>query len=427
MKKYNYITATKLIDLLLTGSLFTGLGIFILSTKTFIFLAFSYIAGIIFVVLGLIKLIQIILGKKVSKENALKLSDSLVNIGIGIFILVFPNMPIHIFILAFFLYVLALGITRGVNYFILKANKVRGRLMDLLSSIFYICFCLFLIQSPNIRSGLVMNIIGIYFIAYGSMYLKDFIMTLLPKSKINLKKRHIRISLPVLFQAIIPKVVLDKVNEYISTNEQEGIEIRDLNEYHSDEKADMEVYIHVTNTGFGQVGHVDICIGDEFYSYGNYDNDSVRFNELIGDGVLIKAYKEDYIPFVIKDSGKTLFCFGLKLEEEQKKRVLNKLQTLWKDLVVWTPPAYTGKEDMYASRLLHHVHDTNFYKFKRGKFKTYFVVTTNCVQLADYVLGSVGLDILNLNGIITPGAYYDYLNHQFLLNSKVVIYRKIYK
>lgn len=427
MGKYKYTDTVKLIDLLLSGSLFMGLGVFILSTKTFIFLAFSYIAGIIFIVSGLSKFLHLFLGKKISEENAIKLSDGFINIGIGIFILSFPKMPSRIFILVFMVYILALALTRGLNYIILKNNEVKGRWIDLFTCIFYMLFTLFLIVSPSLREGLVMNIIGIYFIAYGFMYLKDFFSALLPIKSKNNFKRHIRISLPVLFQAIIPKVVLDKVNEVLSTDENEGIKVKDLNEYHSDEKADIEVYIHVTKEGFGQVGHVDICIGDEFYSYGNYDNNSVRLNETIGDGVLIKSYKKEYIPFVIKDSNKTLFCFGIKLNDEQKKRVLKRLEYLWKDLVVWQPPAYTGKDDMYASRLANAVVDTTFYKFNRGKFKTYFVVTTNCVQLADYVLGSVGMDVLNMNGIITPGAYYDYLNHQFSLNSKVVIYRKIYK
>lgn len=427
MIKKIYADKVRLFDILVTGLLFIGLGIFILNTKTFIFLAFSFIVGIIFVLDGVLKGLQLIL-QKIKKEDALKISDVLVNIGIGIFILSIRKMTSSFFIWIFMLYTFLLGSCRGVNYIILKNNNVKGRWIDFISCVFYICFSLFLIKTPQIRQPLVMNLIGTYFILYGLARLKEFILYILPAKTKNNFKRHIRMSLPVLFLAIVPKVVLDKVNSFLSTFDEEDEPVS-LNEIKSDEKADIEVYIHVSDSGFGQMGHVDLCIGDEFFSYGNYDYNSVRLNETLGDGVLIKSYKDEYIPFVIKDSNKTLFCFGLKLNEESKKRVYKQLKTLKNDLIEWNPPEYTGDTniDMYASRLKHNVNKTKFYKFKRSKFKTYFVVTTNCVQLADYVLGSMGLDILNMNGIITPGAYYDYLNRQFQLNNKMIIYRKIYK
>lgn len=52
------------------------------------------------------------------------------------------------------------------------------------------------------------------------------------------------------------------------------------------------------------------------------------------------------------------------------------------------------------------------YKFSSGKFKTYFVMTTNCVQLVDDVVGATGLDILDNHGFLTPGAYHVYLDKE---------------
>ena len=43
-------------------------------------------------------------------------------------------------------------------------------------------------------------------------------------------------------------------------------------------------------------------------------------------------------------------------------------------------------------------------KVKEGPFATYFALNTNCVQLADTILGPTGLDILAVNGIPTPAA-----------------------
>ena len=54
-----------------------------------------------------------------------------------------------------------------------------------------------------------------------------------------------------------------------------------------------------------------------------------------------------------------------------------------------------------------------FYKFTSSKFKTYFVLSTNCVLLADSIVGEAGTDILSPQGFIVPGTYQDYLDLEF--------------
>ena len=65
--------------------------------------------------------------------------------------------------------------------------------------------------------------------------------------------------------------------------------------------------------------------------------------------------------------------------------------------------------------------------FKSGKFKTYFVMTTNCVLLAESIVCQAGTDILNLTGIISPGTFYDYLDREFLRPGSMVISREAYR
>ena len=47
-------------------------------------------------------------------------------------------------------------------------------------------------------------------------------------------------------------------------------------------------------------------------------------------------------------------------------------------------------------------------------------------MLADYIIGKSGIDLLKMNGVITPGAYYEYLNREFQKKNSMVISRKIY-
>lgn len=415
------------LNLFVIGTLFIALGIFVLNTETLILSAIIYVFGFAFSIVGIFKLGQIVLSRKESKRKGISISNALFHLLIGVIVLWFPSMPISLFAYCFGFYVLALGLSHGLNYLLLRKDKVKGRLKVLIASICYILFALFLGFLPYIHINIIMNVIAIYFIIYGGFYYKDLLIELLPSSRKDHIKRHIRISLPIFLQALLPKMVLDEVNEFLVPSDQKVIDARsDFSQYKIDEKADVEIYIHASNKGFGKVGHVDICIDNQFLSYGNYDSESVRLNELIGDGVLINAYKEEYIPFVIKDSEKTLFCFGLKLNEAQKQKVLARLEEIKAMLYPWQVPHYEGEDIPYAARLQNSCPETAFYKFKKGRFKTYFVVKTNCVQLADYIVGSAGLDILNINGIVTPGAYYEYLERQFALKNEMVIYKKIY-
>lgn len=414
-------------NLLCMGSLFIGLGIFILSTNTLLFSAITYLFGFVFLATGLFKLSQLIFVKINKKERGITITNVMIQFLSSTVLFVFPNMPMSIFAFAFGIYIFALSCTHGLSFFVSRHDKVRGRWKEAVSSLFYLVFALFLGLTPYQHMSIILNVIGGYFILYGFFYIKDMLIEWIPTNKKDKIKRHVRISLPVFLQAILPKFILDEVNHYLTPSEEKEIDARsEFAQYNSEGKADVEIFIHASKKGFGQVGHVDVCIQDEFFSYGNYDNDSHRFNELVGDGVLIVTHKEEYIPFVIKDSEKTLFCFGLKLNESQKQKVLEKLRMIKENTYDWKPPFYIGDDDMYASRLLHACDETAFYKFKKGKFKTYFVVKTNCVQLADYIIGSAGLDILNMNGIVTPGAYYEYLQRQFAMRSEMVMYKKIY-
>ena len=67
-----------------------------------------------------------------------------------------------------------------------------------------------------------------------------------------------------------------------------------------------------------------------------------------------------------------------------------------------------------------------FYKFKQTSYKTYFLLFTNCVKLVDNVLGVTGSDLLKLNGVITPGTYYDFLEKEYKRKNSNVISKSIY-
>ena len=51
---------------------------------------------------------------------------------------------------------------------------------------------------------------------------------------------------------------------------------------------------------------------------------------------------------------------------------------------------------------------------------------SNCCYLVDDILGNSGMDILSINGIITPGTYYNYFNKELSLKNSNVVSKNIY-
>ena len=257
----------------------------------------------------------------------------------------------------------------------------------------------------------------------------------------NPRKRRFRITLPVWLAAFLPYTMISRVNQIFRRPSEKTKPSRQLPEedvfdaVKEETPPDMEVFIHTSPDGVGMFGHVDLYFDGQVITYGCYDDRTKWFFDALGEGhMLFIADRETYIPFCIHESNKTIFGFGLRLDEEQKQSIREKLQSIQALLIPWYSDAQLarmgrlpkdGHYDDYAS-LLSEVVPTRFYKFKSGKFKTYFVLGTNCVLLADQLIGAAGTDILKVGGIITPGTYYDYLNREFLRNNSLVISRKAY-
>lgn len=111
-----------------------------------------------------------------------------------------------------------------------------------------------------------------------------------------------------------------------------------------------------------------------------------------------------------------LFGYGIDLTEAQEKAVQERLAEIDHLLVPWEPsdkkrPIGDDKEDYTYAYKIKIKTNGQLYKFTGSKFKTYFVLSTNCVLLADSILGKAGTDILSPKGFITPGTFQNYLDH----------------
>lgn len=418
-----------------SGILYLALGILFLIQKETILFALKGILNLLVILFVVIAIFQIIGFSPLKKKRLSSLSrlfGFVVNIVMAWIIYLKPGMVVSIFPIFFGIYAFLSGVIRILIYMQYKKNKVKRRYFTLLGAIVLIFLGIVIIVNPMASILPISNIIGIFFVLYGVSFIADAILEGLSIDTKDSFKRRIRISLPVFMVALIPHKILMKINKSLETKE---INEENLTIFKEDTSFDLEVLIHVGEKGTAAFGHVDIWFEDKVMTYGSYDDDTYKFGGAISDGVLIEILnKEKYIEFSQEYMGKTLFGFGLKLTEDQKARVREKIKDIRKNLYEWKPKSKIDEElgltpekphKDYASMVYDNLKG-KFYKFIKGPFKTYFVLNTNCVLLADSIVGQAGIDIVKIQGLISPGAYFDFFNRQFSRESSFVISRTIY-
>lgn len=289
------------------------------------------------------------------------------------------------------------------------------------------CASLFASATQLVLQALV---IGGYLILYGVTNLRDGFLFEEAIEQQSLK-RHVRLTLPLFLAALVPRMTLQKVNDYLADNN--GQTAQSIYNRHKEiaELPALEVFVHVGEEGFGAVGHVDLSYKGQVYGYGSYDVLSERLGGAIGDGVLFKAERQAYIDFCNQE-GMTMLGYQLSLTPEQEEAVEARLAEIDSLLISWTPsPEKVSKTadgqpiEMYAYRMKEAIH-AELFKFRKSKFKTYFVLSTNCVLLADSVIGQAGTDLLGVRGFIAPGTYQSYLDQEYEKPHSLVVAKNIY-
>lgn len=344
---------------------------------------------------------------------------SLIHLCAAFFILFFPKIPLALLPLSIGIYFLILATICILDLYLSVKNHVGNYFFLTLKIFFYFFLGIPLLFSPLWNLKYVLIVLGLYCILFGIYSFFDFLGEVIPVKWKNKMKRHFHITLPIVITTFIPYQFSRQIQKFpkmVKTNS---------NAY------DFEVLIHVSNQGSGTVGHVDFYYDGKIYSYGNYDRKSRVCKEVFGDGVLfITEKKKEYLSFCKTYGHKTLFGFGLRLNDRQKANIDKEIHRLMSDVYEWTP--YCKRKENKKKKfndytsVLYQTTKATFYKFSRGKFKTFFVLSTNCVQLVDTILGKAGTDIIKMNGIISPGSYYDYFMRQYYKKHSMVVSYQIY-
>ena len=340
------------------------------------------------------------------------------------------DIPIYILALVIGVYQIFHASINLVTYVLYRKNKIRPRFRLLLDGLVLVFLGGTSLLSSTGNSVFQLFVLGAYFFLYGLSNIRDGFLFEEEIGKNHLKRR-VRMSLPIVLAALIPASTLAKINKFMQENADEREDIH-LGIVKSGKTAELEIFVHTAETSlFSAIGHVDICYQGRVISYGNYDPSSETLFGMVGDGVLYFCDRDKYIDLCKRESQKTLFGYGIDLTPEMEKAVQKKLAELKQLTIPWEPSADKimtgdGKEDYTYAYKIRHETDGELYKFIKSKFKSYFVLSTNCVLLADTIVGQAGTDILSPKGFIAPGTYQAYLNREFEKPNSIVVSKHVY-
>lgn len=338
------------------------------------------------------------------------------------------GIPLLVLEVVIAIYQLLLAFINLMTYGLYRINHVSPRHRYLFDGLIFLALGVATFISRLETAGLQLRLLALYLAFLGLTLVRDAWLFDQTTARAR-QKRRIRVSLPLLLTALIPATTLQRLNGYLSRGEGEMAELYNDSKVADASQVDLEIFIHTSDTEMATaVGHVDIGYKGDIISFGPYDPSSDKLWGMISDGVLFKADLEAYLDLCTGDQQKTIFAYGLRLTDQQKAAVEERLQEIDKLLVPYEPLAGKNRKlgsSLYAYQLKTETR-ARFYKFRKSRFKTYFLLSTNCVLLADSIIGQTGMDILNSSGFITPGTYKDYLDKEYDRPNSPVVSRQVY-
>lgn len=425
---------------LIFGLAIIAAGIFALAAGYVVFAVACYLGGAVAIMQGTVRGVSAFARKKSLTENAfgILVASSLFNVLAGVGILLIPMLKMVPVYVVFTAYIFANALIKLVDYGIDRRDGVPGRLKELMLFVFFLVFGVLMVFVPGMGETGFRIVAGIYCILYGVFLLSDFVFQCLPSSVRRRFNHKMSLPMPLLLSSLRPFARLKaRQRENILSPQETRSEPEPYFPKGKETGAapDMEVMIHVSPSGLGIMGHCDICFDGEVISYGSYDLTSTTLFGGVGDGIFVVGKKEPYIRFYVTSTHREIYGYGFHLNEEQKQAVREEIALLKSMAYPWeTPlqqvlrhePDAVGESVQDWGSKMWNCTGSDFFKFRSGKMKTYFVLTSNCVMMADRIVRRACTDITAPRNVYTPGGYYDYLEHLLAMSNSPVFCRRIY-
>lgn len=424
-KNFNYFS------MFATGIFFCVIGFSFLfdSLAIWNWLYITFVIGISS--LGIMKVFNILLNYRKVKHKFSQFADIVIWTIAIIISLIAPSTFYMVLPRIIGTWILFHAIVKIIVLYIRVSDKLTIHIITVIFLLGDLIMCFFLIIKPNEYEYLISCFMGVYFLIYGGNTLLDFVREITPSGSGEKLDQKIRLAVPPYLAALIPNHLM----KTLLSKDKDDVVKEQYDEIKKDIPYDMEVLIHLAPSGPAMLGHADMIYRGLVLSYGCYDPHTRRLMGTMGDGVVIIAPRNSYIKNCLENENKTLISFGIYLNVAQKEKLNKRLLEVFGNFVDFESDEvlrqkgkpYVGACDDYISRVSRTSPTARFYKIKEGKLRTFFVLSSNCVYFLSNLLSVVGLNMIDLSGIVSPGSYYDFLNKQFKSNKSFVVSRKLYR
>lgn len=321
-----------------------------------------------------------------------------------VLIVLLPKFSYNTFLVFLGLYFSFNTAVQGINAVIYGKNRVFQYFIPALCQciLFFHIFLGLFILPEDIRYRMVMGGTGYLLSVLGHFYLCDLLSVTVKNKKVAEIFRKISVTMPGFRGLGIPTRLLA-----ILKNDDVPCEV------------DAEIIFNYGKHGKGVAGHCELCVGGYSYTYGNYDPHSRAILKTMGNGIVFRAEKQKYIDF-LTSQGRTVVVYGLKFNEEQLKQFEENLSEFNNSLSPWMQETEKTAPEEYINQISSNL-DADIYSINKGRFKTYFLPTINCVTLTGSLLKGTAAGNIVFPGVYTPGSYMDALHRLYVAGNDVVV------
>lgn len=377
------------------------------------------------VILGFVLFFRTIfvLAMKLRPFSKVMVCSAIFELAFSLIILIHPGQFLRFAYIFYGWWMIIHCVLSAINLYVSLRDGLGVALVSFVGLTVYIILAVLMILSNNLslKEEVLRIIAGVSAIVYGTTCLLFLYVNRSDRKELNNSWTY---DLPIILGAFMTFSVFLSIK---------NLERKDCFENEPDSDSDLHVYIYLKGKGPEIFGHVNISYKGTIYSYGCHDPKNRTFFGMLGDGIFIECDEKEFLQESLHTEHKTIVGYGVRLSESQKINLEKKIHEFKNRCVPMHCLAEEAifenkdpdKETDYLSRLYKEAHP-NYYRFKEGKFHTYFISITNCVNLADELLKDTDLNLIHGN-LLSPGSYLHFLNMEYLKRNTAVISRTIYE
>ena len=393
--------------------LFSGLSMFTLGSlcllgDTAFYYILIYFSAFMFPVRGIFYIISAAVNKnKITPQAIIQTSLELV---LAAFLVILPKISLYAFIVLYEIYLTFYGAVKLADSYLYAKNGYTKYFIPSVMQ-FISCVTIFfgiIFLPTQLRDTLLLYGVGVMLTLFGTAHICDFLSYIIKNKKIIRVLSSIRITLPDMIGMSIPMRL-----RHILKTENSAI------------PPDAEILFEFSGKDVvGYAGHCELCVGKTTYTYGNYDPSSRHILRLAGDGTLILADRQKYIDWEINKNDKTVISYGLNLSDNENAALKRSIEKLISLSECWDTSQINNNGEFICKMQKHVSFDA--YKIKKGRFKTYFAPTTNCVGITNELLKDTRIGRAVFTGINTPGSYMELIERLYDCQNPCIISKTVY-